>query len=125
MANKHEQDLKTRAFRLAVVVFQLYPRLAASGSGHAIVARQLLRAASSIGANLEEGTAPSSRRDMASKHSIALRESREANFWARLVATDPRWAAELAPIVRETNEFVAMLTVSVKKLRRPSQTSDF
>ena len=102
-------------------MFKLYPRLAGTGPAHALVARQLLKAVTSIGANLEEGTAPSSRRDMASKYSIALRESREGNYWARLAATDPRWTTELAPIIQETGEFVAMLTTSVKKLREPQE----
>ena len=114
------QDLNARAFKLASVVFKLFPRLAAAGAGHAYVAKQLLRAVTSIGANLEEGMAASSRRDMALKYSIALRESREGNFWSRLVATDPRWTQELAPISQETGEFVAMLTVSVRKLRQPA-----
>ena len=126
MTTAMRQDLNARAFRLAALTFKLYPRLAATGSGHALVARQLLKAVTSIGANLEEGTAPSSRRDMASKYSIALREAREGNYWARLGATDPRWTAELAPIVQETHEFVAMLTTSVKNLRKPplEPTSD-
>ena len=124
MSDPTREDLRARAFRLAAQVFKLYPRLAAAGPAHALVARQLLRAAGSIGANLEEGVAPSSRRDMASKHAIALREAREANYWARVLATDPRWAAELAPIVQETHEFVAMLTTSVKKLRIPVDESE-
>ena len=36
-------------------------------------------------------------------------------------ATDPRWTAELAPIIQETGEFVAMLTTSVKNLRKPQE----
>lgn len=86
----NRQDLNARAFRLTAFLFKLYPRVSACGTGHAHVMNQLLRAASSIGSNLEEGTAPSSRRDMAAKYEIALRESREANFWARLLATDPK-----------------------------------
>jgi four helix bundle protein len=54
---------------------------AAGGSGHTFIAKQLLRATSSIGSNLEEGAAPSSRRDMAAKYPIALREARESKFW--------------------------------------------
>ena len=70
------QDLKERAFRLASRVFKLFPELASTGLAHAYLARQLLSATASVGANLEEGVAASSRRDMASKYSIALRESR-------------------------------------------------
>ena len=115
------QDLNERAFRLAETVFKLFPKLSASGPAHAFVAKQLLRAVSSIGANLEEGQAASSRKDMAAKYSIALRESREGKYWARLLATDAKWKAPLTPIVNETSEFVAMLTVSVRKLRQPAE----
>ena len=116
--------MNERALRLAAYVFRLYPKLAAAGGGHAWIGRQLLRATSSIGANLEEGTAPSSRRDMAAKYSISLRESREGKFWARLLATDPQWSKQMEWVIQETSEFIAMLTVSVKKLRRPPEDSD-
>jgi four helix bundle protein len=117
------QDLKARSFQLAVMVFRLYPKLAAASQAHAWIARQLLKAVSSVAAQLEEGTAPSSRRDMAEKYAIGLREAREANLWARLGASDPRWSTELAPVIDETREFVAMLTVSVKKLRLPQENA--
>lgn len=81
--------------------------------------RQLFAAASSIGAQLEEGQVANSRRDMAHKYAIALREAREAHYWLKLLSTDPAWAKDLAPLVNESREFVAMLTVSVRKLREP------
>jgi four helix bundle protein len=124
MTTRYKRDLRERAFELATIVFRMFPELAAAGSAHGYVAQRLLRAASSIGANLEEGHAPSSRRDMAQKHRIALREAREANYWSRLLATDSRWRAKIAAVVQETGEFVAMLTVSVKKLREPATTPD-
>jgi four helix bundle protein len=121
MANRPRQDLAARAFALSERVFKLYPRLAAVSPAHAHLAHQLLRSVTAIGALLEEGLVANSRRDMAAKYAIALRESRESNYWSRLGATDPRWAAELGPIAQETSEFVAMLTVSVRKLRNPVQ----
>ena len=123
MAEKIRQDLAARAFALSERVFKLYPTLAAASAAHAHLARQLLRSATAIGALLEEGAVANSRRDMGAKYALALREARESNYWSRLGATDPRWATELAPIVQETKEFVAMLTVSVRKLRSPIQES--
>jgi four helix bundle protein len=119
MANKPRQDLKARAFALATRVFKLYSKLAADSPAHAHIASQLLRATTAIGALLEEGEVANGRRDMAAKYAIALREAREANYWARLGATDPKWSEPLAPIIQETGEFIAMLTVSVRKLRSP------
>ena len=117
MPNKSRQDLLARAFALAVLVFKLYPRLAATSPAHAHVARQLLRSVTGIGALLEEGIVANSRRDMAAKYAISLRESRESNYWSRIVASDQKWTHELTPIIKETGEFIAMLTVSVRKLR--------
>ena len=119
---KPRQDLAARAFRLSKAVFSLYPRLAAASPAHAHLAHQLLRSATAIGAMLEEGAVANSRRDMALKYAVALREAREANYWSRLGAADAQWAAELEPIIQETREFVAMLTVSVRKLRAPIET---
>ena len=119
MADKPRQDLAARAFALAVRVFKLYPRLAATSPAHKHLAGQLLRSATAIGALIEEAVVTNSRRDMAAKYAIALRESRESNYWSRPGATDERWTAELEPTIQETREFVAMLTVSVRKLRAP------
>jgi four helix bundle protein len=83
------------------------------------MALQLVRAATGIGALLEEGVVANSRRDMAAKYAIALRESRESRYWLRLFSRIPEWTHELAPLVQESTEFVAMLTVSVRKLRGP------
>ena len=76
------------------------------------------------GPNLQEGAAATSRREMAAKHSISLRESREGKFWARLLAIDGKWTKEMEWVVQETGEFIAMLTVSVKKLRKPPSQPD-
>ena len=114
-----KRDLRQRAFELAEMVFKLYPRLAATSAAHAHLAHQLLRSVTAIGALLEEGAVASSRRDMALKYSLALREARESNYWSRLGRTDTRWAADLGPVDQETHEFVAMLTAAVKKLRNP------
>jgi four helix bundle protein len=120
MASNGSRDLRARAFELAKRVFELFPDLVRTGPAHAYLARQLLRSASSVGANLDEGVAASSRRDMCHRYSIALRESRESRYWARLGAIDPRWTARLAAIAQESQEFVAMLTSAVRKLRQPA-----
>jgi four helix bundle protein len=46
---------------------------------------QLLDAATSVGANLEEAKAGQSRADFIHKNAISLKEAREANYWLRLI----------------------------------------
>lgn len=83
------------------------------------VADQLARAGTAIGAMLEEGSVAASRRDMAHKHEIALREAREAVYWLRLLRESGFTASELRDLEHEAGELGAMLTVSVRKLRAP------
>ena len=121
MTNRYQQDLKARAFKFSATLLQLYPKLAAGDRAHAHIGRQLVEAGTSIGAMLEEAEVALSRRDMAAKQVVALREARESNYWLRLLATESTWASAVAPLLDESSQFVAMLTASVRKLRaRPS-----
>ncbi len=78
---------------------------------------QLYRAATGIGANLEEGQVSKTRGDMAAKYALALREAREARYWLNLLAEEPALKLQASELSCEAGEFVAMLTVSVRKLR--------
>jgi four helix bundle protein len=82
------------------------------------LATQLFEAGSSIGANLEESRASYSRRELAAKNAIALKESRESKYWLRIADAKSLGNTQLrAWLLREADEFVAMLTVSVKRLQ--------
>ena len=50
-----------------------------------MLSRQMLRAATSIGANVEEALAGQSRADFLAKMAIARKEARETNYWLRLL----------------------------------------
>lgn len=54
---------------------------------------------------------------MAAKYAIALREAREALYWLKLLSTDPLVGDSLTALIKEADEWVAMLTTTVKKLR--------
>jgi four helix bundle protein len=60
-----------------------------------VLAAQLVRCGTSIGANLEEARGGKSRPDFISKCSIALKEARETSFRLRVAGR-----CELGPIVR-------------------------
>jgi len=74
-----------RAFVQAAAVLSLAGKLGHLGPQYRHIADQLFRSASAIGANLEEAEAATSRREMAHKQSIALREAREAEYWLRIL----------------------------------------
>jgi four helix bundle protein len=112
------EPFAARAFRLACALIRLDMELRRSGRVPQHIARQLLAAGTAIAANLEEAKAGQSRRDVAAKFAIALKEARETAYWLRLIsATDLADPHQLAAVTRETSELVAILTVSLRRLR--------
>jgi four helix bundle protein len=86
------------------------------------LARQVLRAGTSIGANLEEQKGAQSRPDARTKVSIALKEARETNYWLRLIlATELAPASLLQPLIQESGELIAILTVTRLRLSEPAK----
>ena len=110
-------SLRDRVFGFTQHVLTCHDVISQRGAPYAHMANQLFRAASAIGAMLEEGDVANSRRDMGAKHAIALREAKETRYWLRLLVQANVEVERLAPLEREANEFVAMLTTSVRKLR--------
>jgi len=82
------------------------------------VAYQLFDAVSSIGANLEEAKGAYSPRDFASKNSISLKEARESKYWLRLAEAKSLGDKKRRQrLLKESDEWVAMLTTGVKNLQ--------
>jgi four helix bundle protein len=115
-------DTRERAFQFALRVLHLCDFLDAKPGSGRTLARQLLRAATSIGANLEEAQAGHSKADFICKTEIALKETRETRYWLRLIA-----AGELVPSGRitalqkeadEISRILAAIVLSAKQLRR-------
>jgi len=79
-----------RAFAFAVRVVKLCKYLERHSGVSKLIISQLLAAATSVGANLEEAVAAQSRADFIHKNAISLKEARESNYWLRLIAaTEP------------------------------------
>ncbi|MDT0631678.1 four helix bundle protein [Rubrivirga sp. S365] len=83
-----------------------------------VVGKQFLRAATSVGANVEEAQDASSRKDFAHRYSIALREARESRYWLRIMRkTEMAPPDRLDPLIQEASELYAILSTIVKKAR--------
>jgi len=78
-------DIRERAFGFAVRVVRLCKYLEKNSEVARSVVSQLLRAGTSVGANLEEARAGQSTADFIHKNAVALKEARECNYWLRLI----------------------------------------
>lgn len=88
------------------------------------IARQLVRAATGGGANYEEARGAESRADFIHKVGIANKELREALYWLRLTEEAGLVvASDLAMLIGEADELVAILTASIKTAKQRDVTS--
>ena len=116
--NARGKDIQERAFSFACRIVKFYQFLAKQRGAGEVLARQILRSGTSIGANLEEATAGQSRADFISKCNIALKEARETHYWLRLFTETKVVSPEkLEGLLNESDELVAILTAIVKNAR--------
>ncbi len=77
---------------------------------------QLVDAAMSIGANMEEARGAQSRADFHTKVRISLKEARESHYWLRLVSASSAISpSRFAALIKEASEIIAILTTIAKK----------
>ena len=89
-----------------------------------ILSKQLIRSATSIGANVVESQQAQSRADFTAKLSIALKEATETNYWLRLLcATDYLSQAEFSSMIADCQELERMLTAIIKTSRSTTHKS--
>jgi four helix bundle protein len=103
-------DIRKRTFLFAVRVVQFVGKLPRTTAAIEI-GRQLVRAGSSIGCNVEEADGALSRKDFVNHIRIARKEARETRFWFRLIeAADLLRDAELPALIHEADELVRILS---------------
>lgn len=113
------EPIEERVYRFVIRVVKLVRALPKSDMAAQIIGRQLLRAATSIGANVEEALGAVSRRDFAYKMSIAAKEAREAHYWLRLLRDGDILSPELlVDIIDESLQISKILRATVRTARK-------
>jgi four helix bundle protein len=112
-----EAMFKKRTRNVALRVIKLVDALPNSRAAD-VIGRQLLRSATSIGANYRAACRSRSAADMVSRLSITEEEADEAFYWLELLAQSNTVASQrLEPLRKEIGEIVAMTVTSIKTLR--------
>lgn len=109
-------EIQDRTFQFAVRMVKLVNRLPRTVAGIE-VGRQLVRAATSVGTNLEEADAAESKADFIHKVGVAHKEAREARYWLRIVRASLLDDDEVASLLRESEELVRILNSIVHNAR--------
>ena len=98
------RNIQERTFEFGVRVIRLVDRLPRTNAGN-MIGQQLIRAGTSVGANMQEADAAESKKDFIHKTGIALKEAKESYYWLRLVdATFLPNDAEVKALMQEARE---------------------
>jgi four helix bundle protein len=113
-------DIEDRTAEYAIRAVALYRHLQQLGDGAGLIfAKQYLRSATSIGANMSEAQAGESRADFIHKCSIAQKEAKESRYWLKLMLRAELVAPKrLTPLLQETEEIVAIITTIIVNAKK-------
>jgi putative PIN family toxin of toxin-antitoxin system len=103
--------VREMAFEFALSIINLCKTLEEGRGG--VLARQLLRAGASIGANLEEGGTAESRREYQRRMAGALRQGYETKYWLRLLSeSEIAPETDFEPYLETCLELIRLLVVA-------------
>ena len=118
---KYEKDdLRQRTKDFALRVVKLYGQLPSSSIARTL-GHQLLRSATSVGANYREAYRARSTAEFLSKLGECLKELEETAYWLELLAESGTVSAKrLTLLIDETSQLTAIFTSIAKKVRARS-----
>ena len=110
--------IREKSFQFAVRIVKLTKYLREEKRENTM-SRQLLRAGTSIGANVAEAEHAQSRPDFASKLNIALKEAAETDYWLRLLY-ETNYLEEKAfqSVIADCREIERLLASIVKTMKQ-------
>ena len=109
---KSENKILDLSFDFAIAIVQLYKQLVEQKEF--VISKQLLRSATSVGANVEEANAAQTKKDFVAKMSIASKEAREAKYWLRLLNKSQLVILDYSPYLESVEHIINILTKIVK-----------
>ena len=115
--SKFKSDINERCYEFSLNVLALSDTLSNKNSSK-IISNQLIRSATSIGANIIEAKSSSSRLEFKKYYQIALRSANETKYWLGLLR-DATTAdkTEIKSLLIEVEEISKMLGASLLTLK--------
>jgi four helix bundle protein len=112
-----EKAFKVRTKKLGLHVIELVEGLPRTRTAE-VIGRQLLRSGTSVGANYRSACRGKSIPDVLSKLAIVEEEADETVYWLELlIEAKIVSGTNIAHLVKETDEIIAMTVASIKTLR--------
>lgn len=115
---KKGKDIRERALGFALDVIHTANNFPKKATGF-VINKQLIRSATSIGANLTEGSAAVSKKDLINFLNIARKSSFETQFWLQLsLRAQLALEKKLVPLIKECDEIKKILTTIILNVKK-------
>lgn len=109
-----DNTVSEKSFEFAVRIVNLYKYLIGEYKEF-VMARQILRCGTSIGANIAEAQKGQSKADFTAKMQIALKEACETEYWLRLLfRTEYISKEQFISMIQDVDELISMLSAICK-----------
>lgn len=102
----------SKTFDFSLLIISLFKEL--QNEREYVISKQVLRSATSVGANAEEAVAAQSRKDFVHKMSISLKEARETYCWLRLLDRSELTSIDITNHLVKSDEIISILSAIVK-----------
>jgi len=114
---KDDNVIQIKSFAFAVKIVKVCQVLVEEKKEF-VLSKQLLRAGTSIGANIEESIGGQSEKDFFAKLTISYKEARETHYWIRLLtATDYLTKDKGDSLLQDVEELLKIIGSIQKTLR--------
>ena len=114
---KFKNEFKGRVYKFALDVIGFVDKLSVEQTSR-IINDQLLRSTTSIGANVIEAQAASSRKDYTNFFTYALKSANECKFWLGLLRDSGRGDKDTVnKLLKEATEIANILATSILTLK--------
>jgi len=111
MARDHDIYERLLSFGIRIVKFC---KILSKNFDNKVIADQLIRAGTSVGANMQEADAASSRKDFINKVNISKKEIQETNYWLKIIQgseliNNSNNQQELVQLLKESEELIKII----------------
>lgn len=110
-SSKFKSDLRGRCYKFSLDIITLTDNLPQKRSAW-VITGQLIRSATSVGANLVEARASSSRLEFKKFYEVALKSANETRYWLSLLRDTKLAGAEVVTTLLEENDQIAKMLAS-------------
>lgn len=112
--HRYDLEKRTTGFAKQIIYFCKNERITVITKP---IIDQLLRSATSIGANYHEANGADSKKDFRNKISICKKEAKETMYWLELLETQSSNKTELRTLWKEAHELTLIFSAISRRLR--------